>query len=170
MKRIIRNALLFTLATGVKASAQSYEPPKTYHFANNQDFEKYEPEVVKTADWLQQAPWAIQGAKAEKANQFILDWAQGSPVVLIELRQAIMDISDANPQLGFIYMAQFSKYTIQHKKDFDKTIANKIALQAVMDKYIAEPDHKQDKEVEQLIELNKNNKLEYWIKNEFAFN
>ncbi|GGH15738.1 hypothetical protein [Mucilaginibacter phyllosphaerae] len=170
MKRVIRAALLFTLAAGVKASAQSYEPLKSYHFANNQDFEKYEQDIVKTADWLQQTPWAVQGARAEKANQFVLDWAQGSPVVLIELKQAIMDLSDANPQLGFVYMAQYSKYTIQHKNNFDKISANMAALKAVMAKYIAEPTHNPDKDVEQLIQLDKQSKLEYWIENEFAFN
>lgn len=169
MKKLFFISIL-TFTFYVQASAQNYEPPKAYHFANNHDFEKYENDVVKTADWLQQTPWVAQGVKAEKANQFILDWAQGSPVVLIELRQAVMDISDANPQLGFVYMAQFSKYTIQHKKDFDKTTANKIALKAVIDKYLSEPNHKHDKDVEQLIELNKDNKLEYWINNEFAFN
>lgn len=153
----------------VKASAQNYEPPKSYHFADKHDFEKAEADVIKTADWLQQASWATQAAKIDAADQFILDWAQGSPKVLIELRQAIMDISDANPQLGFVYMAQFSKYTLQHKGDFDKTKANVAALRAVVAKYNMEPTHKRDNDVEKLMELDKNSQLESWIINEFNF-
>jgi hypothetical protein len=60
-------------------------------------------------------PLGTEPVKTEAATQFILQWAQGTPDVVIELKQAIMDLSDANPQLGFIYMAQFSKYAIQHK-------------------------------------------------------
>jgi hypothetical protein len=80
-----------------------------------------------------------------------------------------MDLSNTNPQLGFIYMSQFSKYAILHKQDFDKTQANLAALKAVIAKYSEEPTHKRDNDVEQLIKLDKENNLEAWITNEFSF-
>ncbi|MBB5395940.1 hypothetical protein [Mucilaginibacter sp. AK015] len=154
----------------VNASAQSYEAPKDYHFNNHEDYTKYEGEIVKTADWLMKTPWGAEPAKTEAATQFLLVWAQGTPDVVIELKQVIMDLSDANPQLGFIYMAQFSKYAIQHKADFDKTKANMVALRAVIAKYNMEPTHKRDGDIERLIELDKNNKLESWVGQTFESN
>jgi hypothetical protein len=169
MKKIFRTVLLLTLFISVKASAQTYEVPKDYHFKKHEDYIKYEPDIIKTADWMMRTHWGTEPLKTEAATQFLLIWAQGTPDVLIELKQAIMDLSDANPQLGFIYMAQYSKYAIQHKEDFDSTKANIIALKAIIAKYNMEPTHKRDNDVEKLAELDKDGKLEYWITNDFNF-
>lgn len=170
MKTIFRTALLLALFISPKAFAQVYEVPKDYHFAKQEDYAKYETDVVKTADWLMHTPWGTDAAKTEEATQFILKWSEGTPDVTIELKQAIMDISDTNPQLGFIYMSQFSKYAIQHRgADFDKTQANLAALRAVIIKYTSEPNHKRDNDVEKLIQMNRDNHLENWITSEFSF-
>ena len=169
MKKIVRSVVLLTLLTGVKASAQNYEAPKDYHFNKHEDFARYEGDVIKTSDWLMRTPWGTDKVKTEAADQFILDWAQGTPDVVVELKQAIMDLSDTNPQLGFIYMAQFCKYAIEHKKDFNKTQANVIALRAVIAKYNTEPTHKRDSEVESIMRIDKDGKLAYWVDNEFNF-
>jgi hypothetical protein len=170
MKKIIRTVLLLTMLTGLKASAQNYEAPKDYHFKKYEDYIRYETDVIKTADWLMRTHWGAEPYKMEAATQFILQWSQGTPDVVIELKQAIMDLSDTNPQLGFIYMSQFSKYAIQHKTGFNKTLANLAALKAVIEKYNMEPTHKRDNDVEKLIDIDKDGKLEYWINNEFTFN
>ncbi|MBD1387598.1 hypothetical protein IDJ75_20100 [Mucilaginibacter rigui] len=170
MEKIIRTVLLLTLLTGLKASAQTYEVPKDYHFKKHEDYIKYEADIIKAADWLMRTPWGTEPVKTEAANQFILQWAQGTPDVVIELKQAIMDLSDTNPQLGFIYMSQFCKYAIQHKTGFNKALANLAALKAVIEKYNMEPAHKRDNDVEKLIDIDKDGKLEYWINNEFTFN
>jgi len=155
MKKIIRTVLLLTLLTGLKASAQTYEVPKDYHFKKHEDYIKYEADVIKTADWLMHTPWGTERVKTEAATQFILQWAQGTPDVVIELKQAIMNLSDTNPQLGFIYMSQFCKYAIEHKTGFDKTQANMAALKAIIEKYNAEPAHKRDNDIEKLIQIDK---------------
>jgi hypothetical protein len=170
MKKIIRTVLLLTMLTGLKASAQNYEAPTDYHFKKYEDYIRYETDVIKTADWLMRTHWGAEPYKMEAATQFILQWSQGTPDVVIELKQAIMDLSDTNPQLGFIYMSQFSKYAIQHKTGFNKTLANLAALKAVIEKYNMEPTHKRDNDVEKLIDIDKDGKLEYWINNEFTFN
>lgn len=167
MKKIIRTVLLLTLLTGLKASAQNYEVPKDYHFKKHEDYIKYEADVIKTADWLMRTPWDTEPVKTEAATQFILQWAQGTPDVVVELKQAIMNLSDTNPQLGFIYMSQFCKYAILHKVGFDKTQANIAALKAVIEKYNIEPTHKRDSDMETLIKTDKDGKLEEWIVNEF---
>lgn len=169
MKNILRTALLLTLFISTKAFAQNFEVPKDYHFTKPEDYVKYEADVVKTADWMMRTHWGTEAAKTETANQFILQWAEGTPDVVIELKQAIMDLSDTNPQLGFIYMAQFSKYAIQHKQNFDKTHANVAALRAIISKYNAEPNHRRDNDVEKLIQMDKENRLESWINSEFSF-
>jgi hypothetical protein len=155
--------LFFLMLASAMAFAQSYEVPKDYVLKTNADYERYEPEVIKTADWLQQTPWSSSPQKMDAATQFLLKWAKGSPAVTIKLTEAVMSLSDRNPQLGFIYMAQFSKYALQHKRDFDLNSANVIALKALIDKYNNEPKKHKDNDVEHLIALEKKGELNDWI-------
>ncbi|RFZ95227.1 hypothetical protein D0C36_06790 [Mucilaginibacter conchicola] len=162
---IIFAAICFTL----KASAQSFDVPKGYHFDKQTDYHKYEPDIIKAADWLQKTHWGTEPQKTDAVTQFVLKWAQGVPYIVIELKQAVMDVSDANPQLGFIYMAQYCKYAIQHPKNFDTNRASIDALRAVIAKYQAEPTHKHDTQVERLVDIDKANELETWVKTDFSF-
>jgi hypothetical protein len=162
--------IIFAFAFCSTSTAQSFEVPKDYRFKNKGDYSKYEPDIIKLADWMQQTPWTAQKAKSDAAGQFLLAWIQGTPDVVIELTQSIMNLSDVNPQLGFTFIAQFSKYALQHKGAFDKKHANMEALRAVIAKYNAEPTHKRDDDVEILISMDKEGKLEEWVNNDFHYN
>lgn len=168
---LVKRFILFTflaLLMAANASAQSFDVPK-YHFDKQTDYTKYEADIVKAADWLQKTHWGTEPQKTEAVTQFVLKWAQGVPYITIELKQAVMDVSDANPQLGFIYMAQYCKYAIQNPRNFDSSKASVEAIKAVIAKYQAEPTHKRDNEVERLIALSKGNELEAWVVNDFTF-
>jgi hypothetical protein len=155
--------LAVLLFAGLGASAQSYDVPKNYVLKTRDDYAKYEPDVIKTADWLQQTPWKAQPQKTEEANQFLLKWAKGTPAVTIRLVEAVMNLSDRNPQLGFVFMAAFSKYVLEHKDDRDPNNANIVAVRAVVNKYSAEPAHKPDEDIEHLIELDTKGELNDWV-------
>jgi hypothetical protein len=155
--------LMVLLFASLGASAQSYDVPKNCVLKTRDDYAKYEPDVIKTADWLQQTPWKAQPQKTEEANQFLLKWAKGTPAVTIRLVEAVMNLSDRNPQLGFVFMAAFSKYVLEHKGDRDPNNANIKAVRAVIDKYKAEPSHKPDDDIEHLIELDTKGELNDWV-------
>lgn len=167
MKRII-GIIIFAACLSIKASAQTFDVPVNYRFDKQTNYHLYEQDIVKAADWLQKTHWGTETKKTEAVTQFVLKWAQGVPYITVELKPAIMDLADANPQLGFIYMAQYCKYAIQHPDNFNTVDANVDALKAVIAKYQAEPTHKRDTQVERLIEIDKANQLEEWIKNDFT--
>jgi hypothetical protein len=160
--------LLLMLRTGSSALAQSYEVPKNYVLKTRDDYARYETDIIRTADWLQQTPWKAQPPKMEEATQFFLKWIKGTPAVTVRLTEAVMNLSDKNPQLGFVYMAAFSKFVLQHKTGFDVNNANIIAVRAVIDKYNAEPAHKTDEDIEHLIELDKKGELNDWVISMFS--
>jgi hypothetical protein len=155
--------LLLMLVTGQQGFAQTFDVPKNYIFKTKDDYARYEPEIIKTADWLQQTPWKAQPQRMEEANQFLLKWAKGTPAVTIRLVEAVMNLSDRNPQLGFVYMAAFSKYVLEHKDDRDPNNANIVAVRAVVNKYQAESAHKPDEDIEHLIELDHKGELNDWV-------
>lgn len=160
--------VLFLLVAAFTASAQSFDVPKNYVLKTNDDYARYEPDIIKTADWLQQTAWKSQPEKMEQANQFLLKWANGTPAVTIRLVEAVMNLSDRNPQLGFVFMAQFSKYALEHKGRFESIDANIAAVRAVVDKYRAEQAHKPDEDVDYLIELESRGELNDWVRSTFS--
>ncbi|MFD0792593.1 hypothetical protein ACFQZX_03130 [Mucilaginibacter litoreus] len=168
MKKVNGTLFLLLLCFSISALAQTYDVPR-YHFTSKTNFSEFEPEVIKATDWLQRTHWSAKDKKLDAASQFVLDWAQGTPNVTIQLRQSIMDLSDANPQLGFIYIAHYCKYAILHQYEFDKDEASVYALKAVIAKYQMEPGHKYDKDVERLIEMDKDIGLLNWVKDSFSF-
>lgn len=163
-----RFLFLFLLCYGLKASAQSFEVPKNYSFNKQTNYAQYEADIIKAADWLQRTPWTAEPEKREVVTQFLLKWTQGVPYITVELKQPIMDISDTNPQLGFIYMGQYCKYAIEHKADFNPLKATAYALRAVAAKYKVEPARKTDSDVQHIIALDEKGELEAWIANDFG--
>lgn len=169
MNKIVGSLIFAALCFSLKASAQNFDVPKDYHFTKQTNYASYEADIVKAADWLKKTRWGTEPQKTEAVTQFVLKWAQGVPYITIELKKAVMDVSDANPQLGFVYMAQFCKYAIQHPNGFEPESASLEALRAVVSKYQAEPTHKRDNEIERLIEMDRGGKLETWVANDFSF-
>ena len=165
--KIIKPVLLFALFISFKASAQTYEVPKNYRLKSTDDYAKYEPDIIKTADWMQQTSWTDQSKKIDAAIQFFLDWVRGTPAVTVNLGQPSLSLSDKNPQLGFTYMSQFSKYALLHKEKFDHTKANVAALRAVIAKYNMEPSRRKDEDIENLIQLDREGRLEEWVITDF---
>lgn len=155
------------LLIGLHAEAQSYEVPKDYHFKTQDDYSRYEPDVVKTADWMMQTAWTANLQKQDAASQFFLSWIKGSAAVTIRLTEAVMNLSDRNPQLGFTYMSQYSKYVLEHPNEFNQYKATLAALKAVITKYQMEPTRKKDLDVEKLVQLEKENKLADFVVNDF---
>lgn len=155
--------MLLFLFVGISATAQVYEVPKNYVLKSKSDYARYEDDIIKTADWIQHTAWTAQPEKMEAATQFFLKWIKGTPAVTIRLTEAVMNLSDRNPSLGFVYMAQYAKYALQHKADFDVTNANVEAIRALIAKYDIEPSYKKDNDVEELIELDKEGELNDWI-------
>ncbi|MGZ3753174.1 MAG: hypothetical protein ACXVAU_17960, partial [Mucilaginibacter sp.] len=138
-----------------------------YVLKAKEDYPKYEEDVIKTVDWLQQTPWTEQADKRKEANAFFVAWITGSPNVSISIGSPLIKFTEKNSQLLIAFMGAYTKYALQHKSDLDKDLANATALRALMDKYTSEQDHVKDNAVEKLIKVEKDGKLADWIKTNF---
>ncbi|HTE02312.1 MAG TPA: hypothetical protein VK668_23645 [Mucilaginibacter sp.] len=167
MKKIHLAIILLLIITGFKASAQSYEVPKNYVLKAKEDYPKYEDDIIKTVDWLQQTSWAEQADKRKEANTFLIAWITGSPNVSITLGSPLLKFTDKNKELLITFMAGYTKYALQHKSDMTVDKANAAALRALMDKYNSDPARKKDSAIEKLIKTDKDGKLDEWIKANF---
>ena len=167
MKKIYLIIFISLLFSGYKVAAQDYTVPKHYTFKSNQDYTTYEPEVVKAIDWLERTPWNGQIKKRDAVKAFVLTWIDGSPDVTITINSELVHLAKNNPLLLGSYQFGYTKYAIQHKTDFSDTKAKSAGVKALLTKYQAEPDHKQDDEVEKVIAIDKQGKLDNWITTDF---
>ncbi|AMR31893.1 hypothetical protein A0256_10895 [Mucilaginibacter sp. PAMC 26640] len=163
MLKVNSYIIVLLLLASFQARAQVYDVPKNYVLKSKDDYARYEGDIIKTADWFQHTAWAAQPEKMEEATQFFLKWIKGTPSVTIKLTEAVMSLSDKNPQLGFVYMAQYAKYALLHKTNFDVTNANVEAIRALIAKYNVEPSYKKDDDVEEIIVLDRKGELNDWI-------
>ena len=173
MQKLAANILrLFTLTCGyvffccLIANAQVYKAPVNYKMSAKADYQRYEADVIRTVDWLQATPWTEQPLLRRQATDFLFKWIQDTPTITVEVMPALMNLTDKNNKLMAIFMGAYAKYAIEHPT-YNKDEANMAAAKALVAKYKAEPTHKKDYDVEQLIKLEKDDQLLYWVRNEY---
>ncbi|WP_121809361.1 hypothetical protein [Mucilaginibacter kameinonensis] len=166
MKKII--ILLVAIAAfAFTAKAQTFHVPENYTLKEKADYAKYEEDVIKGIDWLQDTPWALEEQKRMETNAFLMKWIQGSPSVNIEINNSVAKMTEKNPQLIMTFMGGFTKYALQNKNAFDKNKANQAGVKSVIDKYVLETDHKSNSLLNKLTKIDKEGKLADWMASDF---
>ncbi|PWK79790.1 hypothetical protein LX99_00250 [Mucilaginibacter oryzae] len=160
---LIFAAVTFSLAV----KAQTFHVPENYVLKEKADYAKYEEDVIKGIDWLQDTPWALEEQKRMETNAFLLKWMQGNPAVNIEINSSVAKMTDKNPPLLITFMGGYTKYALQNKTGFNKDKANLAGVKAVIDKYVLETDHKNNSLLNKLVKIDKEGKLSNWIESDF---
>jgi hypothetical protein len=167
MIKIYLAVFISLFIVGHKAAAQGYEVPKHYSFKSNDDYLKYEPEILKAIDFLEVTPWNEQGRKRAEAKTFVLSWIDGSPDVTITFNSELVKMAKNNPELLGSYMYAYTKYAILHKTDFEDKKAKLAGVKGLLAKYNSEPSHKPNAEVDKVEGIDKDGKLDGWIATDF---
>lgn len=166
MKKIL--ILFVALASlSITAKAQTFHVPEDYTLKEKTDYAKYEEDVIKGIDWLQDTPWPLEEQKRMETNAFLMKWIQGSPTVSIEINSSVAKMTEKNPQLLMTFMGGYTKYALQNKTAFDKNKANQAGVKAVIDKYVVETDHKNNSLLNKLTKIDKDDKLPDWMASDF---
>jgi hypothetical protein len=167
MKKFRLAAISLILFTSIKCFGQTYEVPKDYAFTTKDDYAKSEPQVIGAIDWLQQTPFSEQPEKRKEVNAFLIKWLTGSPAVSVEVGSGVLKFNQTNNEYLIIFMGAYAKYVIQNRPALDKNQANAAALRAIIAKYNSEPNHIKDKNIERIAKLDKEGKLDDWVKTDF---
>ncbi len=169
MKKLSFLIITLFVINSAKLFAQSSFPvPENYSLKDKADYAKYEADIIKTVDWLQETPWAEQTVKRKQANTFLIAWLTGSPNISIDINEPVYNLTTKNHELLVTYMGAFAKYALQHKSDFDKVQANESALKSMIGKYNNDATKIKDSAMENLIKIEKDGNLISWIKQNLA--
>ncbi len=148
------------------AMAQEFEVPIVVSYNNADEYVQYEKHILKCIDWLEHTPVTTNPQKRAEASAFLLRWIEGSPYVFIELRDYLVDCTKNNPDLLVIFMAGWTKFTIENKDEMRNMLKGNMAgLSSLIKLYQANKGNglKKDKHVEKIIAMDEKGELEKWI-------
>jgi hypothetical protein len=155
--------ILFSILT-FSLVAREFEVPKNCVMTKDEDFAKYEVDVLKGIDWLLNTPLDTRPEKRKEVNGFFMKWLTGTPTLSIEIKPEIVNFMKPNSELVMIFMCGWTKYAIESKDSKNKTMGNQKGIEAVIDFYIKNKGSlKNDANVEKYIKMKANGKLEEYI-------
>lgn len=166
MKKILLSATLL-LCVSV-ALAQDSPVPPDYKLVKNEDYKKYEKDILKTIDYLENTPINTQRDNRLKAKDFLLEWTTGSPDVTIVMSSNILVFTDRNPELLVAFMGGYTRYAIQHPEDKEAVKGNVAGLKSVIKVYKMGNGVKDDDKVNKLVKTDAKGELEKWVKEQLA--
>lgn len=141
--------------------AQStFEVPQNVEFKSKEDYTKYESAVIEAAKWLETTDLDKEIAKRQQINAFIVQWVSGTPTVTMDLTPKLQKIYGDNTELLAIYLSAYARNYIENAGSATKISATKAALISMMNVYKKGIAVSKSKEMEKLIKLTGENKLD----------
>ena len=163
MKSILLTLVIFVslLATDT-TMAQTIEIPKLPE--GKEEFIQSEKDFKALAKWLETTALGTDTDNCTLVNAWVVTWVTNSPTVTVEIRSAIIKAFDKNAQMIAVFLGGYSSYSLENNYSKDELKCNTAGLKAVINCYSLGGDLKKDKNLEKLIEKDKENKLEEWVK------
>ncbi len=128
--------VLFFVMTSNLLSAQEFQVPQNITLNNDQDYKKYETNVVNAVTWLENTPVNQQSAKRKQVNGFLLQWITGAPDITIDLGEFQTGLTKDNPDLLIAYLGGWTKYAIENPSEkSNKLMGNLAGVKCVLKIY-----------------------------------
>lgn len=162
IKRILLIVLFLFIAP--VAIAQSFEVPKDYQLKDEQDYIKYQPDVLKAIDWFQKTLWDEKRMERADVSTFLTAWIEGCPYVVVETSDDINELGDNDNDLLMAYLGGYTKYLLLNPELSFKNDARMAGIKALFAKYEKDKAFKSDKKVENLMTLSPE-ALQSWLSN-----
>src|SRR6185503_14004387 len=115
MRKITRNTilLLVCLAGGSTLTAQEFEVPTGFVFKTEEDFKKYEPDIIRSINWVLATDADTGLEKRQDAAFFIMKWLDNNPKVSIDINPKIVNFMEVSQDLLLIFLCGWTKYTLE---------------------------------------------------------
>jgi hypothetical protein len=160
--------LLLSLASVFTVQGQTtFEVPQNVELKTNDDFSKYESTIIEAAKWLEATDLDKEHDKRMQVNAFVIRWISGSPTITVEITEQLGKLYGKNEQLLGIYLASYTRNFLENKNTATKFSAIKAGILSMMNVYKKGFDISKSKEMDKLIKLTNNNKLDDYIKENF---
>lgn len=160
MKKLI--LILFCSVSLSSAYAQTYSTPKDYTLETEDDYAKYEGDVIAAFDYLMEAQPLKNVGKRKSAMKFLVAWASGSPNVTITLFSELLPDTEGE-YLGILF-GGWIKRALQAEGEISTFDGYLAGIDAVLTYYEKNKEIVgTSKSIEKFVKLKKKGKLEKYI-------
>ena len=105
--------------------------------------------------------------KRKEVSAFVMKWIIGSPSVNVSLTEQLQKLYGKNASLLIIYMGSYTRHFLENKTTATQFSGTKAGLISMMTVYKKDIDITKSKEMEKLIKLTEENKLDEYITEKF---
>lgn len=122
--------LLAFVSLSLTTFAQRAADIPSLTFKSAEDYQKYESEVLKSANFILQTPVTEAALKRSKHTVFIMKWMEGTPDYTFNLGEDFMRLTKGNDELPSVYLSAMVKAALDNKVDDEAIdpIAKKLFL------------------------------------------
>ncbi|WP_299778891.1 hypothetical protein [uncultured Formosa sp.] len=168
MKNIKFIAITIFVLTTQMLIAQDFEIPQNIKLEQESDYIKYEKDVLKAINWLENTSVEEHVTKREHTRVFVMKWIMDTPTITIGLQAFQIDLTEKNPELLTSFLGGWTKFAIENPSEKEDVIKSNIAgFKSLMKVYSANKGKgiKKDNKVEKLIKLSPE-ELNAWVRKE----
>ncbi len=156
--------IILCVSLQLAGNAQTFIVPENVVLKEKGDYKKYEQDVIDAAKWLENTPADRQPKNRKDVSSFLLQWIMGCPLYDISIGENLSKIYGKNAQLLLIYMAGYSRNMGETQNYTDTLSATRAGLISMMKVYEKDIDITKSKEMEKLIKMRDDGKLDDYIK------
>jgi len=160
--------LVFGLTSILTVRGQTkFEVPQNVELKTKDDYAKYETAIIDAAKWLEETDLNKETDKRQQVNTFVVQWISGSPTINVDINEQLGKIYSKNAQLLGLYLASYARNFLENKGTATKFSAIKAGLISMMNVYKKGIEISKSKEMDKLIKLTDENKLDDYINDKF---
>ena len=98
-----------------------------------------------------------------------MKWLTGTARVSIDVLPYVMDLTKGNKQFLITFMGGWTKYALQNPDSATKAACHLAGLRAIIRVYQQNKTVKEDETVAELVELDRDGKLNDWLQPQLEF-
>jgi hypothetical protein len=162
--KTLNTIFAFALILSIQISfAQTFQVPQNVTLKTNEDYAKYEKDIISFVNWLEETPVNEQQDKRKAGSAFFITWITGAPNVTIELNADIANFAE-NPDLLVAFMGGWTRFVLENPKEgTDVLKGNMAGLKTAIKIYKKGNGIKKSKNIDKLIKMDDAGELEKWV-------
>ena len=159
--RLILTLAIFLIVFAPLAICQEFKVPEGYKFSSQQDYTRYEPDVIRCVAFLESAP--MDHSERKSANAFLVQWLTGTSHVGVQVLPYVMDLVSENKDLLAVYLGGWSRLVLQSTTSPDAIDCHLAGVHSVLKAYQTCEGIDSDSALDELLALDKEGKLREWV-------
>lgn len=131
------------------AQSSGIDIPKEIHFSTAISYDRAEPTVKKSMQWITTHPIDADPAEHKRLAAYVFKWLDGTDKVSAAIDADLMKYTDQNSRLIMVFLSAWGLYELENGKN--ATAAKAAGMDALVQSYQNATVKNKDRDLEKLI-------------------